>query len=94
MFEPELFRKQISCIEESACDIVGTCLHPRSHSTPPAVIRRPHCELAPGELCPLAPSLYAPACQTFKRRDPTFSSLHIWEGEWKKRKMGNLKATR
>jgi len=24
MFEPELFRKQMYCIEESACDIVGT----------------------------------------------------------------------
>jgi len=24
MFEPELFRKQIYCIEESACDIFGT----------------------------------------------------------------------
>jgi len=24
MAEPELFRKQICCIEESTCDIVGT----------------------------------------------------------------------
>ena len=30
MFEPELFRKQIYCIEESACDIFGIFRRPRS----------------------------------------------------------------
>jgi len=40
--EPEVFRKQIYCDEESTCDIVGTFRRPRSVS-------------APGELCP--PSL-------------------------------------
>jgi len=30
MFEPEVFRKQIYCIEESTCDIVGTFQHPRN----------------------------------------------------------------
>jgi len=29
VFEPELFRKQIYCIEESTCDIVGTFQHPQ-----------------------------------------------------------------
>jgi len=33
MFEPELFRKQMYCIEESACDIFGLF-------GDPAVIRR------------------------------------------------------
>jgi len=42
MFEPEVFRKQMYCIEESTCNIVGT-------------IRRPHGDSAPGESCP--PSL-------------------------------------
>jgi len=42
MFEPEIFRKQKYCIEESTCDIVGTFRCTRSHS-------------APGELLPLAP---------------------------------------
>jgi len=34
----------------------------RSHSAPPAVIRRPHSDSAPGELCPLASLHYAPGC--------------------------------
>jgi len=43
MFELEVFRKQMYCIQESNCDIVGTFRRPsRSDS-------------APGELCP--PSL-------------------------------------
>jgi len=28
MFESEVFRKQLSCIEESTCDIVGTFRRP------------------------------------------------------------------
>jgi len=28
MFEPEVFRKQMYCIEESTCDIVVTFLRP------------------------------------------------------------------
>jgi len=35
MFEPEVFRKQMYCIEESTGDIVGT-------------VRRLHDDLAPG----------------------------------------------
>jgi len=34
MLELELFRKEIYCIEESACDIVGTFRRPRSDSAP------------------------------------------------------------
>jgi len=49
MFKPEVFRKQIHCIEESACDIVG------DFSTLPAVIRCPNSDSAPGELCPPCP---------------------------------------
>jgi len=44
MFEPEVCRKQMHCIEESTCDTVATFWHPRSDS-------------APGELCPPCPSL-------------------------------------
>jgi len=39
VFEPEVFRKQMYCIEESTCDNVGT-------------FRRSHSDLAPGELFP------------------------------------------
>jgi len=44
MFENEVFRDQIYCIEESICDIFGTFRRPRSDS-------------APGNCAPLAPSL-------------------------------------
>jgi len=40
MFEPDIFRKHLYCIEKSTCDIIGTFRRPRSDS-------------APGELCPL-----------------------------------------
>jgi len=48
MLESEIFRKQMYCIDESACDIVGTFPRPRS-------------DLAPGKLCfpfPLVAPLY------------------------------------
>jgi len=48
MFETEVFRKQLYCIEESTSDTVGTFRHP--HSDP-----------ARGELCPSFPTRYAPA---------------------------------
>jgi len=53
MFEPEFFRKQMCCIEESTCDIVRTFWRPRSDS-------------APGELCPPCPPRYAPGNSTDK----------------------------
>jgi len=40
-FEPEVFRKQIYCIEESTCDIVGTFRRPMQSSDTPAVILSP-----------------------------------------------------
>ena len=48
MFEAEVFRKQMYCIEESICDYSG------DFSAAPAVIRRP------GNCSPLSPSRYAP----------------------------------
>ena len=62
MFGLEFFWKQIYCIEESTCDIVGTFRRPRSHSAPTAVIWCPHSDSAPGELrppCPLVTPLVA-----------------------------------
>jgi len=50
IFEPDVFRKQLYCIEDSTCDIAETFLCPRSDS-------------APGELFPLAP-LVTPSCTT------------------------------
>jgi len=63
MFEPDLFRRKIYCIEESrpTCDIFGTFRRTRSDSAPSVVIRRPHCGSAPGELCPPSPPRYTPA---------------------------------
>jgi len=49
MFEAEVFWKQMYCIEESTCDIVGT-FRPRDSS--------------PRVLCPPAPPCYAPGCNT------------------------------
>jgi len=49
MLEPEVFRKPMYCTEESTCDIVGY------FSVPPAVIRSPNSDSAPGELRPLLP---------------------------------------
>jgi len=51
---PEIFRKRMYCIEGSTCDIVGT------FSASPAVIRLPHSDSAPGELCPLRPPFVTP----------------------------------
>jgi len=51
MFEPEVFRKQMFCIEENTCDIVW------DFSAPPAVVQDPHSDSLPGELClPWPPS--------------------------------------
>jgi len=33
-FEPEVFGKQMYCMEESICEIIGTFGVPRSHSAP------------------------------------------------------------
>ena len=55
MFETEVFRKQMHCIEESTCDNVGTFWCPHSHSALPAVIWRTHSDSAPGELRPPYP---------------------------------------
>jgi len=41
MFEPEVFRKQTYCFEESTCDIVGTFRRLPQSFGPPAVIWRP-----------------------------------------------------
>jgi len=38
MFEPELFRKQFHCIEESTCDMCGTFRQPHSDSAPPPLV--------------------------------------------------------
>jgi len=49
MFEPEVIRKQMYCIAESTCDIVGT-------------FRRPRSDLAPREMSPFSP-LVTPLCE-------------------------------
>jgi len=63
MFEPEVFLKQMYCVEESTCVIVGTFRRPRSDSAPPAEIRRPYRDSAPGKLWPLCPPSLRPCLQ-------------------------------
>ena len=60
MFEPEVFRKEIYCIEESTCDIVGTFRRPQQ------TFGALHSDLAPGELFPLYPRRYAPESADYK----------------------------
>ena len=64
MFEPKVFRKQMYCFEKSAYVIVGTFFLPQW--------------LAPGEFCPLAPSLrlwcYATKIGEFSESKPIFKS--------------------
>ena len=55
MFEPEVYRKEIYCIEGSNCEIVGTFRRPQQIFGAPTVIWRPYNDPALGELCPLAP---------------------------------------
>jgi len=57
MPEPEVFQKQMYCVEESTFDIVGTFRRP-TVIWYPLVIRRP------GNCAPLAPSRYAPESTT------------------------------
>jgi len=59
MFEREVFRKEIYCIKGSNCEkLLAIFGCPSRHFAYPAVIRRPHNDPAPGELCPpVAPGL-------------------------------------
>jgi len=71
MLEPEVFRKQTYCIEESASVLVtllGLFSATRSYSAPLTVIRRPHNEPGCGEFCPPCPPCHASG----------------WESMWKK----------
>jgi len=57
IFEPEVFRKQMYCIEEITCvTLLGLFSALSAHSAPPTMIWRP----APGVLCPRALPRYAP----------------------------------
>ena len=59
MFETEVFRKHMYCIEESTCDIVGTFRRPSQWFGAPIVTRRP------GNCAPLPSSLRAWSQRTF-----------------------------
>jgi len=77
IFETEIFRKQICCIEESTCDIVGTFRRPCSHSVPPAVIWRPRSDSAPGELSPPWPPVVTPLMQCMPYSDGRYASAPL-----------------
>ena len=54
MFESEVFRKPIHCVEESTCDIVGTFRRSPQSFSAPIVIRRPgNCAPLPAFVTPL-----------------------------------------
>jgi len=67
VFEPEVLRKQMYCIEETTCDIFGT-------------FWRPHSVSAPEELCPITPlggkvifdSGPGITCKLWQESTPTF----------------------
>jgi len=62
MFKPEVFRKQMYCIEEGTCDIVGTFRRPPQSFNPP-VIGAPIVIRRPGNCAPLVtPLIRAWAC--------------------------------
>jgi len=65
MFEPEVFRKQMHCIEESTCDIVGT-------------FRCPHSESAPGNRSPLPTLVRLCMCLPATVMFMTNSMLLLW----------------
>jgi len=64
MIKSEFFRRQIYCIEESNCDIVGTFLFGASSSNaaPLQWFSAPIVNWRPGNCAPLATPRYAPAC--------------------------------
>jgi len=56
MFEPEVFRKQMYCIEKRTCDIVGT------FRRSPQSFGATRSDLAPGKLCLTCLTRYSPDC--------------------------------
>jgi len=54
VFEPEIFRRQVYCIEESTCDIVATFRQSSQSFGSPTVIGRPvNCDPLGPPLTPL-----------------------------------------
>jgi len=72
MFKPEIFRKQMCCLEKALVTLLGLFGAPCSHSAlpiviqlPPGVIWRPHSGSAPEKLfhvCPLVTPLRISDC--------------------------------
>jgi len=57
MFEPDVFRKQMNCMEESICDIFGTLRRSAVICRLPQWFGAPIVIKHPGNCAPLAPSL-------------------------------------
>jgi len=68
MFEPEVYRKEMYCTEESTCDIVGTFRRPPQSFSALVVIWCPRSDSVPGELRPLDPGLVTPLATTDLRQ--------------------------
>ena len=75
MFKSEVFRKQMYCIAENTCDIVGTSRRRPQWFCAPLMIRRPLNDSAPGELCPSFPHRYTPDVLT------NIDFLHLFQHE-------------
>ena len=65
MFEFDVFRKQMYCIEESTCDIVVT------FRRPPQSFDAPRNDSALGELCPPWPLSLRPGLLAWVEADPS-----------------------
>jgi len=92
MFEPEIFRKQTYCIEESASEIVGTFRRPPQSFSVPAMILHPHSDSAAGELCPPCLPCYAPdyMWNVFSQKINCASDWAVWVlSSWSIRSFAN-----
>ena len=76
IFEPEVFRKQMYCIEGCTCDIVGIFWGPRNHSAQPQYFSTPRVILRQGNCAPL-PLRCAPADWTIMQRVKRYRRIRL-----------------
>jgi len=74
IFEPEVFRKQMYCVEECTYDILGIFRRPRNHSAPSQYFSAPRVIWRPGNCDPL-PLRYAHVDWTIIQRVKSYRCL-------------------
>jgi len=87
------FGSKCTVLKKVLVRLLGLLGAPCSHSAPPAVIRRPHSDSAPGKLCPPFPPRYAPVIDSCKRyrlantwNNSTYRNLSIVKDAKKEKK--------